>query len=277
MKLNRYLQAPSHPRYIVEVANEKDVRITQLPEFRIPKLLKTKRFHEFLGRKNEDGTWVWLKSDFRENEAITVESIRPEKIALAPKDERELRQFNDDLDAAREEHSGEKAYRLYEKYVQLKVVIDGELASQKFLGIAVEKQWPTAIERSMADKAEKKLRAGFVKLDLGTVERVCREAGHYEVAEKMTPANFVNHWFEHKDEWGRFCSAFERADYNEGRATCAIIMFGVQNYSGLGSSEKDMFLKYLCAVADAQTQYAGSGDSGEEIDAFLKMLRSERR
>lgn len=272
MKPNRFLTVPSSPRYV----DEEGGGVGQIPELRIPKLLKTSRFLSFLEAKNEDGSWVWLKPEVKEGDAVNQDSILQEMIAKPRDEERDRLQFECDLKAARDESSGKIAFELHGIYAQRKIQIDGELAAQKFLEIAIGKQWPEAIERNKLDQAERKMRSGFVELDLSTVERVCREVRLFVRSGEgagLTLDGFVNHWFEHKEEWGRFCNGFERAAYNEGEATCNVIMYGVENYSLLGSNEKDMFMKYLGAVASAATSYKGRGDDGAEVDLFVKMLR----
>ena len=135
MKPNRFLAVPSAPRYV----GEEGCGAGLIPELRISKLLKTSRFLSFLKAKNNDGSWVWLKPEVQEGDAITQDSIRPEKIAKPDAEERDRLKFTEDCEAAKNESSGRKAFELYQDYKQRGIQIDGESAYLKFLEIAAEK------------------------------------------------------------------------------------------------------------------------------------------
>lgn len=145
MKPNRFLTVPSAPRYV----DEEGCAAGQIPELRIPKLLKTGRFLSFLRAKNEDGSWVWLKPEVKEGDAVNQDSIRTDLI-LSQEEERRRRQLNENLEAAREDESGEKAFKLYQLYLPRKIKLeDEEDVAEKFLNIAASKGHAEA--RKIAD------------------------------------------------------------------------------------------------------------------------------
>jgi len=78
--------------------------------------------------------------------SICREDILPERIEGIPASIRQERQFEEDFESAKQESTGERAFGLYNEYVQKSVIVEGENVARRFLRVAVDKQWSAALQ-----------------------------------------------------------------------------------------------------------------------------------
>lgn len=168
MKPQRQLAIPYRPHF----AEEKDGVNAKIPEPRLDKLFKTERFKKFL-RMHLD----WLRPECRiqpNSEMVICRSdILPERIREEDANVRDEREFQDKMNTARLDSTGETAWKYYEDYKQRpkSVYIEGESAAEQFLGLAKELKCKSAemewlriagIDGSEKQALEQSLREGGV-------------------------------------------------------------------------------------------------------------------